>query len=81
MFEIELIICTKIDLALNNQQILICKKKPILKTPTGHDHTEFGRIIHQKRLVHFNARIGRRNSNSSGRHLAIEKTYETQKLK
>ena len=36
LFEIELIICIKMDLALNNLQRLICHKNPT-NQPTNHE--------------------------------------------
>ena len=46
----------RLSLLLGVRQCLI-SQQPILKTPTGHDHTESGRTNHQKRLVHFNASL------------------------
>ena len=49
------------SLLANSAHVRLSLQQPILKTPSGHDHTEFGHINHWKWRVHFNALFGRRN--------------------
>ena len=51
MFEIELIICIKMDLALNNLQRLICYKTQPTNQPTNQHKVDTCKYMHKKETI------------------------------